>query len=136
MCPAGRNVVVTGGAGTLGRQVVAALEESTGLTVRIAVALAPPVGDAPEIAGPEVLSLGEIAETWLDVTHHPRTLVPVSLEAVVEPARAHPAAEGWARSVLEAYRAAWNTPQGPRTLGKTRFADWLRARQSPADQKR
>jgi len=88
-----------------------------------AIARGEPLGDAPEIAGPEILGLDEIAEIWLEATGHPRTLVPISLEAA---ARKVPAAEPWARPVLEGYRAAWNTPQGARTLGKVRFADWMR----------
>ena len=89
-----------------------------------AIALGDPLGDAPEIAGPEVLTLGEIAEIWVDATGHPRTLLPISLGALAAPP---PAAEPWARPVLEGYRAAWNTPQGERTLGKVRFADWMRS---------
>jgi uncharacterized protein YbjT (DUF2867 family) len=89
----------------------------------VAIALGEPLGDAPEIAGPEVLSLGEIAEIWLQATRSPRTLLAVSLEAAAPPP---PGAEPWARPVLEGYRSAWNTPQGQRTLGKVRFADWMR----------
>jgi hypothetical protein len=36
--------------------------------------------------------------------------------------------------VLEGYRAALNTPHGPRALGTVLFADWMRARESPLAQ--
>jgi len=100
----------------------------------VAVALGPPLGNAPEIAGPEVLTLGEIAQTWLAVTGRPRTLLPVPLESL--PDAPGPASEPWARPVLEGYRAALNTPRGPRTLGSVRFADWLRADQAARAQRR
>lgn len=95
----------------------------------VAIALDPPLGDAPEIAGPESLTLGELAEIWLAVTGRPRTLIPVSVETLVGGTAARPVSEPWARPVLEGYRAAWNTPQGRRTLGTVRFAEWLRARE-------
>lgn len=89
------------------------------------IALGEPLGDAPEIAGPELLSLGEIAATWLALTGRANTLVPVSVASLFESG----AAEGaWTRPVLEDYRAAWNTPHGARTLGKVRFAEWLARR--------
>ncbi len=87
------------------------------------VALGPPLGDAPEVAGPELLSLGELAEAWLAATGRPATLVPVAVSSVGDGA---PAPAPWARAVLEGYRAAWNAPAGPRTLGRVRFAEWLR----------
>jgi uncharacterized protein YbjT (DUF2867 family) len=95
-----------------------------------AIALGPPLGNAPAIAGPEVLTLGEIAQTWLTVMRRPGTLLPMSLGALGDAESASPQAEPWARAVLEGYRAAFNTPQGPCSLGTVRFADWLRAYES------
>lgn len=95
----------------------------------VEIALGPPLGDAPEIAGPEVLTLGEIAATWLSVTGRTATMAPVSVATllredggVLQPAH-------WVAPVLEGYRAAWNTPHAARTLGRIPFADWLRRRQ-------
>ncbi|WP_041453678.1 hypothetical protein [Anaeromyxobacter dehalogenans] len=90
------------------------------------IALGPPLGVAPEIAGPEVLTLGAAAEAWGSATGRRATTVAVPLDAIG--AEAFLAAEPWARAVLEGYRAAWNTPHGARTLGSIRFVDWLRAR--------
>lgn len=90
------------------------------------IALGPPLGVAPEIAGPEVLTLGAAAEAWRSATGRRATTVAVPLDAIG--AEAFLAAEPWARAVLEGYRAAWNTPHGARTLGSIRFVDWLRAR--------
>ena len=55
------------------------------------------------------------------------TLLPVSVESLPDGKSSRPPAESWARPVLEGYRRAFNTPQGPRTLGTVRFADWLHA---------
>jgi uncharacterized protein YbjT (DUF2867 family) len=92
------------------------------------IALGNPLGDAPEIAGPELLSLGEIASTWLRVTGRADTLVPVSVATLFESGTTSGV---WTRPVLEGYRAAWNTPQGARTLGRVRFDEWLRRRTPP-----
>ena len=101
----------------------------------VAIALGPPLGDAPEIAGPEVVTLGEIAQTWLTIVGRPGMLLPVSLDALGDHDGIPPAAEPWARPVLEGYRAAFNTPHGPRALGTVRFADWLRAHETPPGQR-
>ncbi len=47
----------------------------------VEIALGEPLGDAPEIAGPEVLTLGEIAAAWLADSGRPAALVPVPLDA-------------------------------------------------------
>lgn len=91
------------------------------------IALGEPLGDAPEIAGPELLRLGEIASTWLATTGRAATLVPVSVSALFESAAT---SDTWTRPVLEGYRDAWNAPRGARTLGRVRFEEWLRRRQS------
>ncbi|ACG74538.1 NmrA family protein [Anaeromyxobacter sp. K] len=96
------------------------------------VVLGPPLGDAPELAGPEVLTLGDLAATWLAVTGRPASLVPVSVDALGFDGGVAPAPAPWTRPTLEGYRAAFNTPRGPRSLGKIRFADWLRERESAA----
>jgi uncharacterized protein YbjT (DUF2867 family) len=94
----------------------------------VELALGPAVGDAPDMAGPEVLTLAEIAAMWLSVKGRPTTLVPVTVSAlggeVAGPLRPEP----WVRGVLDGYREAWNTPRAERTLGRVRFADWLRHR--------
>jgi len=89
------------------------------------IALGEPLADAPEIAGPELLSLGEIASTWLAITGRTDTLVPVSVATLFDSDATRGA---WTRPVLEGYRAAWNTPHGARTLGRVRFAEWLERR--------
>ncbi len=48
------------------------------------IALGPPLGDAPEIAGPEVLTLGEIAAAWLADSDRPATLIPVPLDVLLQ----------------------------------------------------
>jgi uncharacterized protein YbjT (DUF2867 family) len=92
----------------------------------LSIALGSPLEYAPEIAGPEILTLGEIAGTWLRLTGRPGTLISLPVEALVRCSATGPETEPWVRAVLEGYRAAWNTPQGPRTLGAVRFADWVR----------
>lgn len=94
----------------------------------VEIALGPTLGDAPEIAGPELLTLGEIAASWLAETGRPATLVPVSLSAVLRGEGGEPGPAAWVGPVLEGYRAAWNTPQAARTLGRVRFVEWLRRR--------
>ena len=91
----------------------------------VELALSSPRGDAPDMAGPEVLALGEIAAIWLAVHGRPGTLVPV-----VETADANglPPPEPWARAVLDGYRNGLNTPSGPATLGRVSFEQWLRRR--------
>jgi uncharacterized protein YbjT (DUF2867 family) len=93
----------------------------------VEIAQGPPLGQAPEIAGPEILTLGQIADAWLVATGRPATLVPVPL-AALPPAAGPPSPAAWAAAVLEGYHEAWNTPQGPRTLGRVRFTDWMRSR--------
>ncbi len=92
----------------------------------VEVALGQPRGDAPEMAGPEVLTLVEIAAVWLAESGRAASLVPVPLEAVLGASSAAPPAS--VAAILEGYRAAENTPHGDRTLGRVRFADWLRQR--------
>ncbi|HEX9044119.1 MAG TPA: NAD(P)H-binding protein [Candidatus Limnocylindrales bacterium] len=114
----------------------------------VEMALGEPLGDAPEIAGPEVLTLGEIAATWLRESRRPASLVPVPLDAILlgagpsgavpsdaVPSDAVPSdasdelqSARWVSGVLEGYRAAANTPRGDRILGQVRFVDWLRRR--------
>ena len=91
------------------------------------LALAEPLADAPEMAGPEILTLGEIASAWLSVTGRANTLVPVALAKLFESG-----AMSGQRAVLEGYRAAWNAPQGARTLGRVRFVEWLNRRRLAA----
>lgn len=97
--------------------------------VLVDAALGPPRGDAPDVAGPELLTLGELAAAWLAATRRPATVLPVALGELGPSAfRGPPAPEAWARPVLEAYARALNAPQGARTLGRVRFAEWLARR--------
>lgn len=93
----------------------------------VEIALGPALGDAPEIAGPEVLSLSEIAATWLKAQGSGATLVPLTVDTLFS---ADPAVPPWAHPVLEGYRDAWNTPHGERTLGRITFAEWLARRRA------
>lgn len=98
----------------------------------VEVALGEPLGDAPEVAGPEVLTLQEIAATWLAGSGRPTTLLPIPLDAIRLDPPGAPRAAGWVPGVLEGYRSAANTPHGERTLGRVRFVDWLRRRREAA----
>jgi uncharacterized protein YbjT (DUF2867 family) len=89
------------------------------------IALGAPAGDAPEIAGPEVIELAEAARLWLAANRSSATLLPVQMEALFERA---PSAPPWARPVLEGYRDGLNTARGARTLGRVTFAEWLKRR--------
>jgi len=89
------------------------------------IVLGEPLADAPEMAGPELLSLGEIASTWLAARGRPDTLVRVSVDSLFEPGAI---ASPWARPVLDGYRAGYNTPHAARTLGRVRFSEWLERR--------
>ncbi|MEO8903376.1 MAG: NAD(P)H-binding protein [Polyangiaceae bacterium] len=91
----------------------------------LAIALGEPLGNAPDVAGPELLTLGEIASAWFAVTGRPDRLVPVAAATLLE---SDSTSSRDARPVLEGYREAWNTPHGPRTLGRVRFIEWLERR--------
>lgn len=93
--------------------------------VLVDVALGPPLGVAPEVAGPAIQTLGEIAAIWLDLTHAPARLLPITLDEVVASGADAPVPEPWAIGVLAGYRAAENTPHGERVLGTIGFAEWL-----------
>jgi uncharacterized protein YbjT (DUF2867 family) len=97
------------------------------------VALGPPLGDAPPMAGPEVLTLAEIAATWLAETGHAARLIPVPLDVLLAGSIGGPAPAAWVRGVLEGYRAGENTVHGEATIGRVRFVDWVRARQPRED---
>lgn len=94
----------------------------------IDVALGPPLGDAPDLAGPELLTLGQAAATWLAATGRPANLVPVCTSALVHGGEGPIDPAPWARAVLEGYHAGWNSPSGARTLGRVTFAEWLARR--------
>jgi uncharacterized protein YbjT (DUF2867 family) len=95
------------------------------------LALGPPTGDAPEIAGPEVLTLGEIAAAWLAASGRPATIVPATVSAGVVETGGVLQPERWVAGVLEAYRDGLDTPRGAPTLGRVTFTEWLRRRASP-----
>jgi len=94
----------------------------------VEIALGDPLGYAPEIAGPEVLTLADIAATWLAETNRAATLVPIPLDAIQPGEGSALPTEPWVTGTLEGYRVAANTPRGERTLGHVSFADWLRER--------
>ena len=96
----------------------------------VEIALGTPRGDAPEIAGPEVLTLGEIATIWLAESGRPGTLVPVALDTIAPGSAGLPTIAPWVPGTLEGYRSGANTPHGDRTLGHVRFVDWLRQRRA------
>ncbi|HEY3522340.1 MAG TPA: NAD(P)H-binding protein [Candidatus Limnocylindrales bacterium] len=104
------------------------VDEREAAEALVDVTLGPPRGEAPEVAGPEVLTLGEIAATWLRVTRSPARLLPVTLEAVAGALMPEPAIADWALPTLEGYRAAENVPTGERLLGRVTFEEWLRRR--------
>lgn len=101
------------------------VDEHEAAEVLVDVALGPPRGMAPEVAGPEILTLGEIAATWLAVSGATARLLPLTLESVAEALVPEPAVADWALPTLEGYRAAENTPSGERVLGRVTFREWL-----------
>lgn len=109
------------------------IDEAEAAAFLIEVALGPPLGRGPELAGPEVLTLGQAAASWFAASGRPWRLIPILLSALTPApgdasgrAGAPPAAPG-TLEILAGYRAAWNTPQGQRRLGAVTFADWLTA---------
>lgn len=101
------------------------VDEREAADVLVDVALGPPLGMAPEVAGPVVQTLGEIAAIWLDVTHTTARLLPITLDEMAASRADAPTPEPWAIAVLAGYRAGENTPQGERVLGTVGFAEWL-----------
>lgn len=101
------------------------VDEGEVAEVLVELALGPALGDAPEIAGPQLQALGELAQIWLAAHGSPATLVPLSVSTLFS---AGPDVRAWAQPVLEAYRDARNTPHGERTLGRVTFAEWLARR--------
>jgi uncharacterized protein YbjT (DUF2867 family) len=94
----------------------------------VEIALGPPLGEAPDVAGPQVLTLGEIAATWLAVRGRAATLAPIAVSGFRVDAQTVPRPEPWVSGVLEGYRDALNTPRGAATLGRITFEEWLRRR--------
>jgi len=92
----------------------------------VEIALGPPGGDSPDLGGPEVLTLAEIAATWLTVRHRPATLLPVTVDAVKIEPQGVPQVEPWVMGVLEGYRDGLNLLRGTATRTRVTFADWLR----------
>ncbi len=104
------------------------VDERDAAEALVNVALGPPIGDAPEVAGPRVMTLGEIAATWLAVTGRPGSLVPIDLDRLVASSSGTPAPEGWVLPTLAGYSAAWNTAGPGAVLGNVEFEIWLRRR--------
>jgi uncharacterized protein YbjT (DUF2867 family) len=57
-------ILVTGGTGTLGRQVVPRLRDAGG-EVRVELALGPPAGRVPDVGGPRVYEPAELVRGYL-----------------------------------------------------------------------
>lgn len=96
----------------------------------VGIALGDPLGYAPEVAGPEVLTLGEIAGTWLRESGREGSLIPIPLSALPADGASGSTILPWVRPALEGYRVGANTPHGDRTLGRVRFVDWLRMKRA------
>jgi uncharacterized protein YbjT (DUF2867 family) len=90
------------------------------------IAVGPPLGDAPEIAGPQLLTLGEFAATWLSVHGRAVTVAPVLVNSLV--VERVPRPEQWVSGVLAGYRDGLNTPRAAATVGRVTFEQWLRRR--------
>lgn len=104
------------------------VDERDAAEALVDVALGPPIGDAPEVAGPRVMTLGEIASIWLEVTGRSGSLVPISLDRLVAASSGTPAPERWVLPTLAGYSAAWNTAGPGAVLGTVEFETWLRRR--------
>lgn len=109
------------------------VDEREAAELLVDVTLGPPLGDAPPIAGPEVLTLAEIAATWLAETGRAGRLIPVPLDVLLAGSIGDPAPAAWVPGVLEGYRNGENTVHGEATIGRVRFVDWVRARQPRDD---
>ncbi|MGH2511911.1 MAG: SDR family oxidoreductase [Candidatus Limnocylindrales bacterium] len=107
------------------------IDEVEAAAFLVDVALGPPLGRAPELAGPETLTLGRIAAFWFAAAGRPSTLLPVPLAAIARVPAAELATPAWTLDVLSGYEAGWNTPQGDRRLGSVTFAEWLRRAGEP-----
>lgn len=103
------------------------VDEAEAAAHLVEVALGPPLARAPDLAGPEVLTLGHAAALWFAATGKAPMLVPVPLAAIAGQTLAEPRSAPWAIAVLAGYQAGWNTPQGERRLGRVTFAEWLAA---------
>jgi len=109
------------------------IDEAEAARQLVETALGAALGRAPELAGPEVLTLERAAALWFAAAGRKPTLFPVALSAVAQspggglpPLDGHPLA-AWTPGTLAGYQAAWNTPQGARWLGRVTFAEWLAA---------
>ncbi len=74
----------------------------------VEVVAAPPAGMLPDIAGPEVLRLGDMARVWLDAQGLRRPIVRLPIPAA------------WA----DGFRKGYNTDPGAR-YGKITWAEWV-----------
>lgn len=101
------------------------IDEAEAAAYLVDVALGPPLGRTPELAGPETLTLGRIAALWFAAAGRPSTLLPVPLAVIARAPAAELSNPAWTLDVLSGYEAGWNTPQGDRRLGSVTFAEWL-----------
>lgn len=85
-------------------QPVAAREVATQLAM---VVEGDPAGRLPDVGGPEVRTLGELAHTWLDVRGRRRLIVPVPLPGKVATAFRHGQATVPERAVGQITWEAW-----------------------------
>lgn len=95
------------------------------LVARVALEPSPP--DRVEIAGPDRLTLGEMAEAWFAARSMPRRFLP----GVPTAARGY-AAEAWAGGVMAGFLRGDNTPSGPHERGRRTWAQHLGVVSPPA----
>ncbi len=81
----------------------------------IAAAAQPPGGRLPEVGGPEVLTLGEMARDWQAVRGQRRLIVPIRLPL----------------AFAEGFRKGYNTNPA-RKIGRQTWREWLEATYSTA----
>ena len=100
------------------------IDEAEAAEFLVDIALDHPLGRAPELAGPEVLTLAQATERWLAASGRPAKLVAVPLSSVAAAGHVQALAP-WTLDVLAGYQAGLNTPHGERRLGRVTFAEWL-----------
>ncbi|HEX2221332.1 MAG TPA: NmrA family NAD(P)-binding protein [Candidatus Limnocylindria bacterium] len=87
---------------------------------------ASPAGST-EVAGPELLTLGEMARQWFAARSMPRRAVP----GTPAPDGAY-VPEPWAVGTTDGFVRGLNTPAGAHERGSVTWADYLRERYAPA----
>ena len=92
----------------------------------VQMALVTPAGYVPEIGGPCVLTLGEMAHTWLAVRGLHPAVLPVRFPDKWEPDDYRDyQPERWAWELAEAYRRGYNTCASEHTRGRITWTEWV-----------